>query len=132
MANVPRRGPGISVSARSPRRAGHGPRWSVAMQAALYGPNGFFTRPGPGPAGHFRTSANASPLFAAALARLLAEVDAALGRPDPVEVVDVGAGRGELLVALGDAAAAIDAAGATPSGLHRRLRRTAVELAPRP
>ena len=26
-------------------------RWKDAMQRALYGPDGFYTRPGPGPAG---------------------------------------------------------------------------------
>jgi SAM-dependent MidA family methyltransferase len=93
------------------------------MRRALYGPDGFFTRPGPGPAAHFRTSAHASPIFAGALAHLLATVDTALGHPDPVEVVDVGAGRGELLMALRAAA---------PEPLRDRLRLTAVELAPRP
>jgi SAM-dependent MidA family methyltransferase len=93
------------------------------MQRALYGPDGFFTRPGPGPAGHFRTSVHASPQFAGALARLLVRLDDALGNPDPFDVVDVGAGRGELLVAL---------AGAVPEPLRRRLVRTAVEVAPRP
>jgi SAM-dependent MidA family methyltransferase len=93
------------------------------MERALYGPDGFFRRPGPGPAGHFRTSANASPLFAAAVSRLLTRLDDALGNPDPFDVVDVGAGRGELLVAL---------AGAVPGDLRKRLRRTAVEIADRP
>jgi SAM-dependent MidA family methyltransferase len=62
------------------------------MEQALYGPSGFY-RAGAGPAAHFRTSAHVSPLFAAALARLArsAGLDT---------VVDVGAGRGELLGAL--------------------------------
>jgi SAM-dependent MidA family methyltransferase len=98
-------------------------RWKVAVERALYGPDGFFTRPGPGPAGHFRTSVHASPLFSGALARLAGGLDDALGNPDPFDVVDVGAGRGELLGAL---------AGAVPAHLRRRLRRTAVEVAPRP
>jgi hypothetical protein len=93
------------------------------MERALYGPDGFFRRPGPGPAGHFRTSVHASPLFAGAVGRLLVRLDAALGHPDPFDVVDVGAGRGELLVAL---------AAAVPAGLRGRLRRTAVEVAGRP
>ena len=97
--------------------------WRAAMERALYAPGtGFFTGTG-APAGHFRTSAHASPLFAAAFGRLLGYVDEALGRPSTVDVVDVGAGRGELLVAL-------DAA--VPDGLRPRLRLTAVELAPRP
>jgi SAM-dependent MidA family methyltransferase len=93
------------------------------MERALYGPDGFFRRPGPGPAGHFRTSATASPLFAAALGRVLTRLDEALGNPDPFDVVDVGAGRGELLVGL---------ARTVPAGLRSRLRRTAVEIADRP
>lgn len=93
------------------------------MAGALYGRDGFFTRPGPGPAGHFRTSTLASPLFARALLRLLAQLDEALGRPDRLDVVDVGAGRGELLAALTAAA---------PPELAARLRPAAVELAAGP
>ncbi|MCM0678769.1 SAM-dependent methyltransferase [Micromonospora phytophila] len=69
------------------------------MDRALYGPGGFFVS-GPGPADHFRTSVHASPAFAAALLRLVEQVDAALGHPARLDVVDVGAGRGELLRAL--------------------------------
>lgn len=65
------------------------------MEAALYGPDGFYVRPGgPGPAGHFRTSVHASPLYAGAVARLLQRVDAELGHPQGLDLVDVGAGRG--------------------------------------
>ena len=78
---------------------------------------------GAGPAAHFRTSAHASPLFAGAILDLLLIVDGLLDRPDPLDVVDVGAGRGELLRAL---------AGVAPATLRDRLRLTAVELAPRP
>jgi SAM-dependent MidA family methyltransferase len=93
------------------------------MEKALYGPEGFFTRPGPGPVGHFRTSVHASPVFASALGRLIASLDDALGRPDPFDVVDVGAGRAELLTALGSIVS---------DDLQKRLRRTAVEVGPRP
>lgn len=96
-------------------------RWRDAMAAALYGPDGFYTRPGPGPAGHFRTAANASPLFAEALLRLLETVDEALGRPDPLDLVDIGAGRGELLSGM---------LAAAPTTLAARLRPIPVELAP--
>lgn len=92
------------------------------MTAALYGPGGFFVT-GAGPAAHFRTSAHVGPAFATALLRLLEQVDAALDQPDPLDLVDIGAGRGELLGAL---------AGLVPPALARRLRLTAVELAPRP
>jgi SAM-dependent MidA family methyltransferase len=98
-------------------------RWREAMQQALYAPGTGFFVAGDRPAGHFRTSVHASPLFASAVGRLLERVDAALGRPSAVDVVDVGAGRGELLGAL---------AGAVPAPLAARLRLTAVELAPRP
>ncbi|MGC5308643.1 SAM-dependent methyltransferase [Micromonospora zamorensis] len=74
-------------------------RWRDAMSRALYGPNGFFVA-GTGPADHFRTSVHASPAFATALLRLISQVDSALGHPSRLDVVDVGAGRGELLRTL--------------------------------
>jgi SAM-dependent MidA family methyltransferase len=99
--------------------------WSQAMQRALYGPAGFY-RSGGGPAAHFRTSVHASPLFAAAVLRLLDEIDEALNRPVELALIDVGAGRGELLTAVLSAATAQD------ESLSRRLRLTAVDLADRP
>jgi SAM-dependent MidA family methyltransferase len=94
------------------------------MQRALYGPDGFFSRPDqPGSTGHFRTSAHASPLFATAMLRFVVAVDEALGRPDPLDVVDVGAGRGDLLRRLAMLA---------PAYLQSRLRLTAIEVAGRP
>jgi SAM-dependent MidA family methyltransferase len=98
-------------------------RFRQAMDRALYGPDGFFRRPGPGPAGHFRTSVHASPLFAEALAVVVTRLDAALGEPDPLDLVDVGAGRGELLTGL---------VAALPPAITKRVRATGVELAPRP
>ncbi|MDX2809253.1 hypothetical protein PV406_33675, partial [Streptomyces scabiei] len=84
----------------SPPAAPEGPktwrRWRDAAEEALYGPAGFYRRP-EGPAGHFRTSVHASPLFAAAVARLLCRVDEALGHPGELAFVDLGAGRGELV-----------------------------------
>jgi len=93
------------------------------MAAALYGPGGFFVTGGAGPAGHFRTSVHASPQFAGAVLRLVAGVDEALGHPSRLDLVDVGAGRGELLRTLLDLA---------PDGLAARLRPLGVDLAPRP
>jgi SAM-dependent MidA family methyltransferase len=92
------------------------------MEQALYGPGGFYVS-GDRPAGHFRTSAHASPLFAGALAEVLLRVDRALGEPATLDLVDVGAGRGELLVAL---------LSAVPDGVRARLRPTAVEMSTRP
>jgi len=101
--------------------------WSAAMDRALYGPAGFFRRP-EGPAGHFRTSVHASPLFAGAVLRLLRLVDEALERPAELALIDVGAGRAELLTAiLGE----LDGS-PRDDGLRSRLRLTAVELADRP
>lgn len=101
--------------------------WSAAMDRALYGPAGFFRRL-EGPAGHFRTSVHASPLFAGAVLRLLRLVDEALERPAELALIDVGAGRAELLTAiLGE----LDGS-PRDDGLRSRLRLTAVELADRP
>ncbi|MEW2510607.1 SAM-dependent methyltransferase [Streptomyces sp. NPDC046870] len=88
----------------------------------MYGPGGFYRRP-EGPAGHFRTSVHASPLFARAVARLLCRVDAALGRPPVLDFVDLGAGRGEL---AGGVLAAL------PADVAARARAYAVEIADRP
>ncbi|MEI2774453.1 MAG: SAM-dependent methyltransferase [Tetrasphaera sp.] len=65
--------------------------WRQAWQEALYGARGFY-RLGAGPAGHFATSCHGAlgGVFAEAIARL-AE------REGLTTIVDVGAGRGELL-----------------------------------
>jgi SAM-dependent MidA family methyltransferase len=77
-----------------------GPRsWREAWHDALYGAGGFFLREKP--LAHFRTNV-AVPLFATAVRRMAQRLDAALGLPDPFDVVDVGAGGGELLQALTD------------------------------
>jgi SAM-dependent MidA family methyltransferase len=90
--------------------------WREAWDDALYGPRGFFLREAP--RDHFRTSVTASPVFADAVRELAGRVDEALGRPDPFHVVDLGAGRAELLQALPD--------------VPPRWRLTAVERAPDP
>jgi len=87
--------------------------WREAMRAALYGPGGFYARGEP-PARHFRTSVHVSPSYAAAIWELLRQVDAGLGHPERVDLVDVGAGRGELLEQV--LAAAEPGAGAEPGG----------------
>ncbi|MFE2088127.1 SAM-dependent methyltransferase [Streptomyces sp. NPDC059460] len=97
--------------------------WQEAAETALYGDGGFYRSP-EGPAGHFRTSVHASPLFAAAVARLLAGTARDLGT-DRVDLVDLGAGRGELLTGV---LAALP--GNAPAGLV--VRAYAVEIAARP
>lgn len=94
------------------------------MENALYGPGGFYVRPdGPGPAGNFRTSVHASGLYAGAVARLLRWVDAQLGHPAELDLVDVGAGRAELLAGV---------LAALPAEVAARVRPYAVERAERP
>jgi SAM-dependent MidA family methyltransferase len=93
------------------------------MKAALYGGDGFFVRDPAGPRAHFRTSVHASPLFAGALLKVVAALDDALGRPRTFDLVDVGAGRGELITAI---------LALMPAELLGRIRPVAVELAPRP
>src|SRR3954447_14580879 len=76
--------------------------WRVAWSEALYGERGFYRRD-EGPRAHFETSANApggvGPLLAEALLTLAR-------RHGCTRIVDIGAGRGELLSAL---AAQVDA-----------------------
>jgi SAM-dependent MidA family methyltransferase len=96
--------------------------WRAAAEEALYGPDGFYRRP-EGPAGHFRTSVHASPLFAAAVARLLCRVDDALGHPAALDFVDLAAGRGELAAGV---------LAALPAEVASRARVRAVEIAGRP
>ncbi|MEU5089053.1 SAM-dependent methyltransferase [Streptomyces sp. NPDC021356] len=96
--------------------------WRAAAQDALYGPGGFYRRP-EGPAGHFRTSVHASPLFATAVARLLCRVDAALGHPAVLDFVDLAAGHGELAAGV---------LSALPARVASRARVYAVEVAGRP
>jgi SAM-dependent MidA family methyltransferase len=107
--------------------------WRQAMQAALYGPGGFYARGEP-PAGHFRTSVHVSPGYGAAVLELLREVDAGLGWPDRIDLVDVGAGQGELLEQVLAAAAEPGLAGRRQAGrgLAGRIAACAVEVTPRP
>ncbi|MFE9606061.1 SAM-dependent methyltransferase [Streptomyces hokutonensis] len=96
--------------------------WRAAAEDALYGPEGFYRRP-EGPAGHFRTSVHASALFAGAVARLLCRVDEALDRPAALDLVDLGAGRGELVTGV---------LAALPAEVAARVRAYGVEIADRP
>ncbi|WP_369215818.1 SAM-dependent methyltransferase [Streptomyces flavofungini] len=96
--------------------------WRDAAETALYGPDGFYRRP-EGPAGHFRTSVHASPLYADAVARLLCRLDAALDHPDEIAFIDMGAGRGELTAGV---------LAALPPEVEARVRACAVERAERP
>jgi hypothetical protein len=96
--------------------------WRGATERALYGDDGFYRRSGQ-PARHIRTSVHASVGYAAAMLRILIDVNGALRHPEQVDFVDVGADSGELAVQLGRIA---------PSEPRTRLRITCVDLAPRP
>jgi SAM-dependent MidA family methyltransferase len=86
--------------------------WQVAWQEALYGPAGFY-RAAAGPSGHFSTATHGGPgeVLGAALARLARENGL-------THVVDLGAGRGELLRHL--------------SAAQPALRLTGVDVVARP
>jgi len=99
--------------------------WRTAMELALYGPDGFYRRPGAGPAAHFRTSAH-NPVFAEAVGRLLLQVDERLGAPDRLDFVDMAAGRGELAVGV------VEWLATRAPAVARRLHATAVDFGPRP
>jgi SAM-dependent MidA family methyltransferase len=99
----------IPLGIPSVRPGTDAPSWRTAWDQALYGPAGFYRRHAPGD--HFRTAMHGSDLMAAAFLTLVR-------RHGLDTVVDVGAGRGELL-----------------TGLHRLapdLQLLGVEVAPRP
>ncbi|WP_327587348.1 SAM-dependent methyltransferase [Nonomuraea sp. NBC_00507] len=95
--------------------------WRAATERALYGEAGFYLRERP--SGHFRTSVSASSVFADAVLALLRQLDAELGEPETLDLVDIGAGEGALVAQV--------LAAADPA-LRDRLRVTAVDLSPRP
>jgi NADH dehydrogenase [ubiquinone] 1 alpha subcomplex assembly factor 7 len=75
----------------------HGPiAFDEFMEHALYGPGGFYERPPIGPEGHFLTSPHVHPVFAELLLRAISDLWANLGRPQPLTLVEVGAGDGTL------------------------------------
>ena len=95
-------GPGGTSPLHAPRRRPNARVWFDAWLESAYGADGFWRRHWPDE--HFRTAAATSPLFAEAVAAVASRigVDA---------VVDVGAGRGDLLTGLAGSAAALRLAG---------------------
>jgi SAM-dependent MidA family methyltransferase len=87
------------------RIAQHGPlSFAEVMQAALYHPRfGYYTRlRGFGAEGDFLTSPELHPLFGFLLARQVEDVWQALGRPEPLRILEIGGGSGALARALLD------------------------------
>ena len=78
------------------------------------------------PEDHFRTSVDSAPLMGQAMVVLLAHLDAELNRPARLDMVDIGAGSGQLLASV------LDAAATTHPDLARRLRPLGIDLRPRP
>jgi SAM-dependent MidA family methyltransferase len=70
------------------------------MDLALYGPGGFYDQPPVGRGGHFLTSPHVHPVFAELLLRALLDLRDPLGRPEPLPIVEVGAGDGTLAANL--------------------------------
>ncbi len=90
--------------------------WSQSLQSWAADPEGL-------PVEHFRTSVHVGAEFFAALARVAVEVDAGLGHPDNLDIVDVGAGGGELLVGL---------LSHLPADVADRVHSVAIDLRARP
>lgn len=90
-------------------------RWRDAWERALYGDGGFFRTSRP--IDHFRTNVHVGP-FAAAVAEIVRRTSART-------VVDVGAGGGELLIALHEALPDVELIGVEvserPAGLPARI-----------
>lgn len=66
------------------------------MELALYGPGGYYEHPPVGMDGDFLTSPHVHPLFGELLARAVRGFHDALGRPEPLRLVEAGAGDGTL------------------------------------
>ena len=84
---------------RSIRRAvaNHGPiSFAEFMELALYGPAGFYDEPPVGERGHFVTSPHVHPVFGKLVAEAIRECRGRFGGPDPMALVEVGAGDGTL------------------------------------
>lgn len=86
-------------------------RWDEAWQAALYGPTGFYRLAAP--ADHFATAAQGLGATAEPLAEALVRL---AGQHGLGRVVEVAAGRGELLTALARQDAALDLVGVEVGG----------------
>jgi SAM-dependent MidA family methyltransferase len=77
-------------------------RFDRYMELALYSPDGYYEDPpvGAGQAGDFVTSPHVHPVFAQLVAAAIRDLHEAIGRPEPFELIEVGAGDGTMLRAL--------------------------------
>lgn len=72
------------------------------MELALYGEDGYYDQPPIGAGGDFVTAPHVHPVFATLLARAMRQLHVALGAPDPLRIVEMGAGDGTLARGLLD------------------------------
>ena len=77
-------------------------RFDRYMEIALYASGGYYDDPpvGAGSAGDFVTSPHVHTIFAQLVAEAIRELAEAMGRPDPFDLIEVGAGDGTLLRAI--------------------------------
>src|SRR5438105_10641036 len=113
--------------------ADHGPiAFPEFMELALYSPGGFYDRPPVGEQGHFVTSPHVHPVFAELLSHGLRELWRCMGSPEPLRLVEIGAGAGtlarQLLDALSDLPIEFTAVERT-SGARRKLAELPVRVA---
>jgi SAM-dependent MidA family methyltransferase len=107
-------------------------RFARFMDLALYHPQfGYYVRPVDGPvqerigwSGDFYTSSDVHPILGRALAKQAQQLDALLGHPDPLTVVEMGPGKG--LLARDFLASCQNA----PADLIHRLRYILIERSP--
>jgi len=94
---------GLSARLAERVRRGGPLRFDAFQEAALYDPDGgYYERPGRvGRSGDFITAASWHPAFARSLARVARKIREELG--EPIDILDVGAGEGELLESMHEA-----------------------------
>ena len=103
--------------------------FATFMEVALVGPGGFFDEPPVGTDGDFLTAPHVHPVFTDLVRFAVGDLREALGEPEPLRLVDLGAGDGTLLAGLVDGfreieGVAIDAAGVDASAGARRDRKS--------
>ncbi len=95
------------------------------MEAALYGPGGYYNSGSPiSASGDYFTAPTAHPLFGALIAVQLRQMWQLLDKPDEFTVVEEGAGNGGLAADIVETAAQLD------SDFHSALRYVALDVVP--
>ena len=118
-----------SVAERAVRRriARHGPiTFADYMDAALYGPGGYYTRADANPPADYYTAPQVHPAFGALLAIQLFHCWTLLERPRPFDIIEPGAGNGLLCRDILTAAAFL------PDGFAAAIRYTLCDRRPHP